>query len=54
VVARGLNDGEIVVTSNQYRLQPGTQVRTGANAGTALRTAASGAQPPAATGAGLR
>jgi len=54
VVAKGLNDGEVVVTSNQYRLQPGTQVRTGANAGTALHTAASGKEPPAATGAGVR
>jgi len=54
VVAKGLNDGEVVVTSNQYRLQPGTQVLTGANAGTAAHTVASGTEPPAATGAGLR
>jgi multidrug efflux system membrane fusion protein len=37
-VAKGLNAGEIVVTSNQYRLQPGTAVRTSASS-TPIRTA---------------
>jgi membrane fusion protein, multidrug efflux system len=54
VVAKGINDGETVVTSNQYRLQPGTPVRTGESAGTAIRSAASGKAPPLAAGAGLQ
>ena len=37
-VAKGLNAGEIVVTSNQYRLQPGSTVRTSASS-TPIRTA---------------
>jgi multidrug efflux system membrane fusion protein len=37
-VAKGLSAGEIVVTSNQYRLQPGTAVRTNASS-TPIRTA---------------
>jgi membrane fusion protein, multidrug efflux system len=54
VVANGINDGETVVTSNQYRLQPGTPVRTGENAGTAIRSAVSGRARPLAAGAGLQ
>ena len=54
VVAKGLNDGEIVVTSNQYRLQPGALVRTGANASATIRAAASEKTPSAATGGGAR
>ena len=37
-VAKGLNAGEVVVTSNQYRLQPGSTVRTSASS-TPIRTA---------------
>lgn len=37
-VAKGLNEGEIVVTSNQYRLQPGAAVRTSASSAP-IRTA---------------
>ena len=37
-VAKGLNAGEIVVTSNQYRLQPGSAVRASASS-TPIRTA---------------
>jgi len=37
-VAKGLNAGEVVVTSNQYRLQPGSAVRTNASS-TPVRTA---------------
>jgi multidrug efflux system membrane fusion protein len=50
VVSKGLSDGEIVVTSNQYRLQPGAAVRT-STAAAPLRTAAAGAASPgSATG----
>jgi len=52
VVAKGLNDGEIVVTSNQYRLQPGAAVRTSTNASVPIRAAAAPKTPPAATGGG--
>jgi multidrug efflux system membrane fusion protein len=38
-VSKGLNVGEIVVTSNQYRLQPGSAVRTNASSAP-IRTAA--------------
>jgi membrane fusion protein, multidrug efflux system len=54
VVAKGINEGEIVVTSNQYRLQPGASVRMDENAGAAIHTAASGKGPPRAPGAGLQ
>jgi multidrug efflux system membrane fusion protein len=50
VVTQGLNDGETVVTSNQYRLQPGTSVRTAADAATPTRSAAAGNKAPAAPG----
>jgi multidrug efflux system membrane fusion protein len=50
LVAKGLNEGEVVVTSNQYRLQPGTPVRTAASAPTPVRTAAAGKLPQAAPG----
>jgi membrane fusion protein, multidrug efflux system len=42
VVAHGINDGEVVVTSNQYRLQPGARIRTNSGAAPAVRTAATG------------
>jgi multidrug efflux system membrane fusion protein len=54
LVAKGIKEGEIVVTSNQYRLQPGAQVRTGADAGTPIRTAGAGKNPPVATGGGVQ
>ena len=52
LVSKGINDGEIVVTSNQYRLQPGAQIRTNASAGAPMRTAAAGQE--SATGGGAR
>jgi multidrug efflux system membrane fusion protein len=54
VVAQGISDGEIVVTSNQYRLQPGAQVRSGAGAQTAIRTAVAGKAALELTGGGVR
>jgi membrane fusion protein, multidrug efflux system len=54
VVAKGINEGEIVVTSNQYRLQPGASVRTDENAAAAIRTVASGKAPPLAPRTGLQ
>jgi multidrug efflux system membrane fusion protein len=53
VVAKGLSDGEVVVTSNQYRLQPGAQVRTSATDPIALRIAVAGKEP-AVMGAAAR
>ena len=50
VVTKGLNDGEIVVTSNQYRLQPGAAVRTDVPAAPPMRTAAAGAVSSSGTG----
>jgi membrane fusion protein, multidrug efflux system len=47
IVTQGLTAGEIVVTSNQYRLQPGTHVRSAA-------PAASAAAPAALSTAGSR
>jgi multidrug efflux system membrane fusion protein len=47
-VAKGLNEGEIVVTSNQYRLQPGTAVRTSASSAP-IRTAQVGKGQQAGT-----
>jgi membrane fusion protein, multidrug efflux system len=38
-VAKGLSAGEIVVTSNQYRLQPGSAVRASASSAPPIRTA---------------
>ena len=54
LVATGLNDGEVVVTSNQYRLQPSTQVRTAAPAGTRARTVASGKAAQLAPGSSVQ
>jgi len=54
VVLKGINDGEVVVTSNQYRLQPGAQVRTNASAATPVRTAATGQEPVSTMGGGSR
>jgi membrane fusion protein, multidrug efflux system len=48
-VAKGLNAGEVVVTSNQYRLQPGSAVRTTAGT-TPIRTADVAKGQPARTG----
>jgi multidrug efflux system membrane fusion protein len=48
VVTKGLSDGETVVTSNQYRLQAGAAVRTGA-AAAPLRTAETGSVSPGNT-----
>ena len=53
VVAKGLNDGEVVVTSNQYRLQPGAEVKTSAAEAAVTRTAAAG-QEPSVMGGGAR
>jgi multidrug efflux system membrane fusion protein len=51
VVDKGINAGEVVVTSNQYRLQPGAQVRS-TNETAPIRTAAVGKRAPRAlTGA---
>jgi multidrug efflux system membrane fusion protein len=50
VVTRGLDDGETVVTSNQYRLQPGAAVRANSAAAPAVRTAAAGAGSSSGTG----
>lgn len=48
-VAKGLNVGEVVVTSNQYRLQPGSLVRTSAST-TPIRTAEAAKGGPPRTG----
>ena len=48
-VDKGLSAGEIVVTSNQYRLQPGAAVQTNA-AGAAIRTAQAAKGQHAGTG----
>ncbi len=53
VVTQGLSDGEVVVTSNQYRLQPGAAVRT-STAAAPLRTAATGAASPGGASGGVR
>jgi multidrug efflux system membrane fusion protein len=45
VVAKGLTDGQQVVSSNQYRLQPGTLIR--ANTPTSAAAASAGARLPA-------
>ena len=47
-VAKGLTAGEIVVTSNQYRLQPGSAVRMTASS-TPIRTAQAAKDKPAST-----
>jgi membrane fusion protein, multidrug efflux system len=47
-VAKGLSAGEIVVTSNQYRLQPGSAVRTSASSAP-IRTAQTARSPHAGT-----
>jgi multidrug efflux system membrane fusion protein len=53
VITKGLSDGETVITSNQYRLQPGSAVRTGTAA--PLRTAATtGSGSPGNTNSGAR
>ncbi|MFZ1905054.1 MAG: efflux RND transporter periplasmic adaptor subunit, partial [Steroidobacteraceae bacterium] len=52
VVAKGLTEGQQVVASNQYRLQPGTLIRAntpvtaGASAGASPSTGTSAATPP--------
>jgi membrane fusion protein, multidrug efflux system len=47
VITNGLSAGELVVTSNQYRLQPGVHVRSGAaSASASTEPAASGAKAP--------
>jgi membrane fusion protein, multidrug efflux system len=48
-VAKGLSAGEIVVTSNQYRLQPGSAVRTSASSGPPIRTAQAAKGPHSST-----
>ena len=45
VVAKGLKDGEGVVTSNQYRLQPGAAVRTTASRRRSHRRGCEGPAP---------
>ena len=45
IVDKGLTDGDVVVTSNQYRLQPGAEVKTSALEPAATRTAAAGKEP---------
>jgi membrane fusion protein, multidrug efflux system len=50
VVAKGLSDGQEVVSSNQYRLQPGALIR--ANAPESAGTAAGTPPPAAGTSAG--
>jgi membrane fusion protein, multidrug efflux system len=50
VVTRGLDDGETVVTSNQYRLQPGAAIRANSAAAPAVRTAAAAAGSTALSG----
>jgi multidrug efflux system membrane fusion protein len=54
LVAKGIDDGEVVVTSNQYRLQPGTTIRANTGAATPTRTAAAGREPLSITGGGAR
>jgi multidrug efflux system membrane fusion protein len=54
VVSKGINDGEVVVTSNQYRLQPGSQVQTGARAGAPVRTASAAQESVRSVGGGAR
>jgi membrane fusion protein, multidrug efflux system len=49
VVAKGVSDGEQVVASNQYRLQPGTLVRANTPAAASTST---GAPPSTGTSAG--
>jgi multidrug efflux system membrane fusion protein len=51
VVTRGLDDGETVVTSNQYRLQPGAPVRANGAAAPAARTAQVSTSAPGGAGA---
>jgi multidrug efflux system membrane fusion protein len=53
VVSKGINAGEVVVTSNQYRLQPGAQISVNGGA-PPVRTAASGQEAPSAMGGGAR
>jgi multidrug efflux system membrane fusion protein len=43
IIASGLSAGEVVVTSNQYRLQPGTHVRLTARSASTIQAAAAGA-----------
>jgi multidrug efflux system membrane fusion protein len=46
VIEKGLNEGDKVVTSNQYRLQPGSRVRANAaRAATAAQTGATAGAP---------
>jgi multidrug efflux system membrane fusion protein len=50
IVEKGINDGDIVVTSNQYRLQPGAAVRTTATDPPATRIAVAGKAPSVLVG----
>jgi membrane fusion protein, multidrug efflux system len=54
LVAKGINDGEVVVTSNQYRLQPGATIRSNTGAAAPTRTAAAGREPLSIMGGGAR
>jgi membrane fusion protein, multidrug efflux system len=47
VVARGVADGEQVVASNQYRLQPGTLIRANPQASASTSTGAANTSPAA-------
>ena len=53
VITKGLSDGETVITSNQYRLQPGSAVRTG-TAAPLRTTATTGSGSPGNTNGGAR
>ena len=53
VVSQGIRDGEVVVTSNQYRLQPGAQIRT-SDAASPARAATTGRAPRSASAGGAR
>jgi len=53
VVSKGINTGEIVVTNNQYRLQPGAQVRANASAAAPVRAVAA-THAASARGGGAR
>jgi multidrug efflux system membrane fusion protein len=50
-VAKGLNAGEVVVTSNQYRLQPGSAVRTNASSSPVRTAQVVKGQPAGTSGA---
>lgn len=47
VIEKGLNAGDKVVSSNQYRLQPGSHIRANASPGTEVARSAGGGTEPA-------